>query len=484
MKKVSSNYLLNLIWNVLLMIVPIVTTPYISRVLGAENLGIYSYCLSFSTYFIIAGTLGIPTYARREIAFVRDKQNDLNSKFSEILILQIVALLISLIAYSIFFIFYQKYSFMFAICGLGIVAAIFDVSWLFAGMEEFKKIVIRGMIIKIISVASIFIFVKDEKDVYLYCLILMLANLIGNTWLFIFSFKYVKLVKVNCKSVTKHMKPALFLLLPNIVNTIYAVIDKTLLGTISNNMNEVGYYEQSQKIITLSLALVTSLGTILMPRFAALFAEKNIESVKSYLSKGIIVQLLISLPIAVGCYSIADSLVPWFFGSGFDKVILLIKIFSPTLVFMGISDLIGTQLFVATKREKILFVINLCTCLLNIILDCIFIREFASYGAAVGTLISELIRSIICIIINYNYIKNSSVLKSILCYIFSAFVMGIVLYLAQIKIFFKPTIINTFLLVIIGVVVYGVCIIALRNKFVHDIIRKIKKKIDCKKKIY
>ena len=481
---VSNNYILNLLVNVFSMLVPVITTPYISRALGSESIGIYSYCLSIETYFVVLGSLGIPTYAKREIASVRNDKNKLNRTFSELLIMQVVLIILSLALYIIFAIFINsKYRLMFSVCGLGIFAAIFDVSWLFLGVEDFKTIVRRSVVFKAICVALIFLFVKKPEDLYIYALSLMSANLLCNFWLIFSSKKIIKFQRPSFNSILKHFKPSLFLLLPSMVTTVYAVIDKTMLGMISKNMSEVGYYEQSQKIVTLSLTLITSLGAVLMPRLAALFSEGKKSEFNHYINKGISAICFVSLPLAVGCFIVSDNLVPWFYGPGFEKITILLKIFSPMLFFMGLSDLIGVQAFVALRKEKQLLIINIATTAINLILNAILIPHFLCVGAAFATLISELIKCVVFIVLGYRYIEILSLIKSLLKYSVIAIIMGISLFFIQSRYINSSSIINTIVLVIIGGLIYLLCLLILKDNWLNKcfevaikLTKKIKKK--------
>jgi len=473
--KIATNYLLNLCYNVLIIIVPLITTPYISRTVGAEGIGIYTYCLSFSTYFIVAGTIGIPLYGKRSIAFVKKDQAKLDTLFSELITLQIILLGLSLTLYVIFFLIYQKYIYMFMACGLGVIAALFDTSWLYVGLEEFRKIVFRGFIIKIISVISIFAFVKSRRDLYIYALSIMVANLIGNIWMFVDVGKYVHYDRPKLISCVKHFKPALILLLPNIINTIYSVIDRTLLGVLSSDISEVGYYEQSQKIITLSLTLVTSLGTILMPRLASLFSENKTSEIEAYVNKGIRIISFIALPLSFGLFAISDSLVPWFFGDGYEKVNVLIRIFSPVIFLLGVSDLIGTQYLIAIKKEKTLLFINCATCIVNILLDIILIPFMQSYGAAIATLISEIIKIIACFSATKIHIFNN--INYCCKYGMISFFMLIAIEFIYKNYLNASTILNTIVLVIGGIFIYFSIMIITKDTIIQMVVNVFQSKL-------
>lgn len=479
MKKVSQNYIFNLAYNILILLLPLITTPYISRTVGPEGLGIYSYCLSISTYFIIAGTLGIPVYAKREIAFAREDKQQRDRLFSDLLFMQIALLTLFLLLYLVVAIIIGKYFYMFLACGVGILAAIFDVSWFMAGLEEFKTIVGKNLIVKLASVFAIFIFVKNSEDLYVYCLCLMLANLAGNIWIFIQVLRRVKLAKPHLSKLTRYTKPAIILLLPSMVVSVQAVIDKTMLGALASNMAEVGFYEQSQKIVTLSMALITSLGAVLLPRFAALFHAGQGRELRQYVNKAVSAVCFIALPLCIGCVVISNNLIPWFYGNGYEKIVTLLKIFAPMLFFMGMGDLIGTQIFVAMERERELFRINLLCTGINILGNLFLIPAYQCYGAALATVVSEATKCTLFFIKGREYIDYGRFGKTFLKYAVAAIVMGLAVKAAEHVLLPESSMLNTLLTVAIGGCVYGGVLLCVKDEFMGyglSAAKKLKKK--------
>ena len=279
-KSVKKNYIYNLIYQILVMIIPLITTPYLSRVLGAENIGIYSYTLSITTYFILFGSLGVAMYGQREIAYVQDNKDKRSKTFYEIFIMRIITLFISLIIFYITFCIKGEYNVYYKILILEIIANAIDISWYFQGLEEFKKTVIRNTIVKLISVVCIFVLVKNNNDLNKYFAIYVLSNVIGNLSLWLYIPKYTSKVKLNELKVIRHLKPTIILFIPQVATQIYTVLDKTMIGAIIADKSEVGYYEQAQKIIKLLMTIATSLGTVMMPRIAATYSKGNKEKVR------------------------------------------------------------------------------------------------------------------------------------------------------------------------------------------------------------
>lgn len=279
-KSITKNYLYNLAYQILIIFLPLITTPYVSRVLGAENIGIYGYTLSIVTYFVLFGALGISMYAQREIAYVQDNIKERSKIFWEINILRFITMSISIILYYIFFVNGSRYQFYYFILILELISNCFEISWFFQGLEEFKRIVLRNIIVKLISFACIILFVKTKNDLSIYLFIYVSSNLLGNLSLWLYMPKYLEKVKIKELNIIKHLKPTLWLFIPQIAIQIYTVLDKTMIGNIIENKSEVGYYEQAQKIIKLCLTIVTSLGTVMVPRMANTFAIRRQAKIK------------------------------------------------------------------------------------------------------------------------------------------------------------------------------------------------------------
>lgn len=284
-KNIAKNYIYNLIYQILAIIIPLITTPYLSRILGAENIGIYSFTLSITTYYILFGSLGVAMYGQREIAYVQDNIDKRSKTFYEIFIMKAITLLLSLFVFYFTFCLNGEYSIYYKILMLEIIANIVDISWYFQGIEEFKKTVLRNIIVKLISVACIFLFVKNQSDLNIYFVIYVLSTFLGNITLWFYLPQHLKKIKFRELKIKKHIKPALMLFIPQIATQIYTVLDKTMIGAIISDKSEVGYYEQTQKIIKLLLTLATSLGVVMMPRIASTYAKKDMKKVKEYMNK-------------------------------------------------------------------------------------------------------------------------------------------------------------------------------------------------------
>ena len=274
-KSVVRNYMYNLIYQVLILILPLVTTPYLSRVLGPEGVGIYGYTYSIVTYFVLFGSLGIALYGQREIAYVQNNVSKRKKVFFELVIFRFITLIISVLVYCLVFVRGQKYHQYYLILLIELIASGFDISWFFQGIEEFKKTVFRNILVRIISVSLVFIIVKTRGDLWKYILIYSVADFLGNLILWLYLPKYIRGEKVGKLNLKVHFVPLLMLFIPQITAKLYNLLDTTMLGAIVSNKKETGYYEQSQKVIRLLITVVTSLGVVMVPRVASIYASRR-----------------------------------------------------------------------------------------------------------------------------------------------------------------------------------------------------------------
>lgn len=473
-KSITQNYIYNLAYQIIVLILPLITTPYISRVLGAENIGIYSYTLSISTYFVLFGTLGTAIYGQRQIAYEQGKTGKYSKTFWEIVILRYIAMIISMGIFYFTFVRGKQYQMYYKILLLELLANCFDVSWFFQGLEEFKKVVKRNVIVKLVSIICIFTFVKSQNDLAKYYFIYVLSILIGNLSIWIYLPKYLEKINIKQIKVLQHIKPTIILFLPQIAVQIYTVLDKTMIGTIVLNKTEVGYYEQSQKIVKVLLTVVTALGTVMLPRIANTFINGEKEKMKNYMNKSFSFIFLLSFPMIFGVIAVADSFVPVFFGAGYDKVSKLMAIISPIILLIGMSGTIGTQYLLPTKRQKEYSISVIAGAIVNFTMNLCLIGKFGATGASIATVIAEFIVTSIQIFFIRKEFNVKDIIKMSLNYLISSFIMFLIC--VTVDKFISNDVYSVIIQICIGVFVYGVCLLILKDKLVLEILNKVKRK--------
>ena len=477
-QSVKKNYIYNLIYQILAIFLPIITTPYIARTLGAEGNGIYSYTISIVTYFILFGTLGTNLYGQREIAYVQNDKEKRSKVFFEILILRLISMSISMILFYFIFARSGEYSIYYKILLLEMLANCLDITWFFQGLEDFKKIVIRNLIIKIISILSIFIFVKDNNDIDTYILIHCLSILFGNLIIWLETRKYI--IKPNKINIAKHIKPMLTLFIPQVAIQVYVVLDKTMIGAITNSMDEVGYYEQAQKIIRILLTVITSLSTVMMPRIAKNFADKDFDKIKYYMNQTFKFIYMLSLPLTFGIIAVSNNFVPLFFGEGYDKVPLIMIILSFIVIFISISGAIGNQFLLSTKRQKQYTISVIAGAVTNFILNLILIYYFKSYGAAIATLIAEFT----VMLIQFIFVRKDIDIKENLLSAKNYLISSIIMFISCIIIdkLISDNLTCIFIQVMAGMIIYFAILLILKDRFLIELLEQLLSKLKIKKK--
>lgn len=470
-KSVKKNYLYNLSYQILTIILPIITTPYLARVLGSNGTGIYSYTISIVTYFILFGSLGIALYGQREIAYVQNNEKKKNRIFTELVFLRLITMFIAAIIFFFTFGIKGEYSLYYKILLFEMLANAIDISWLYQGLEEFKKIVLRNFIVKIVSIICIFIFVKSPTDVWKYVAIYALTTLFGNVSLW---FKLKNYAKFDFEgfSLKKHIKPMLLLFIPQVAIQIYTVLDKTMLGSILNDMNEVGYYEQAQKIVKILLTIISSLGTVMLPRIAKCYAEGKTKEINEYLKKSFNFLFFLSFPMMFGIIAVSSNFVPLFFGKGYDSVVPILSIMSILMLLIGMSNITGNQYLLPTKKQgqyTASVIIGACA---NFILNLLLIPNLKSIGASIATIIAEMLVTGS----QLYFVRKNLDLKSYFKVGFKYLVTGIVMLFTclGINIFIKSNIIGILVQGICGMIVYFGILYIIKDEFFLSCINNVK----------
>ena len=473
-KKVIKNYLYNLGYQVLIILLPLVTTPYVSRVLGAKGIGTYGYTNSITQYFILFGCFGLNLYGQREIAYYQNDIQKRSKVFFELLLLRIITVSISIILYYFSFCQNPTYGYIFSIQIIDVVASMFDISWLYQGMEDFKKIVLRNTLVKICGLIIIFMFVKSPADLPIYVLSYSATLLLGNLSMWMYLPKFVKKVNLKYLDIQKHLRPTIVLFLPQIATSIYTMLDKTMIGALTNNTAEVGYYEQSQKIIRMAMTIATSLGTVMLPRVANLFKEGKLDEVKESMYTSFQFISFLTFPLCFGLIGISKGFVPWFFGEGYGKVVYNMMIISPIIIIIGYSNVIGTQFLLPTGRQKE-YTLSVCTgTVVNLCCNFLLIPMLLSYGAAIATVIAELSVTLVQVIATRSTFSYRYIFKLVYKYIIAAVLMLVVLlFLSNIM---PVGILYTVIQMTAGCFVYFIVLIVLKDSSIYTVINKIKRR--------
>lgn len=473
-KSLKVNFLYNISYQLLAILVPIITTPYIARILQADGIGIYSYTLSIVTYFGLIGTLGVNSYGQLKIAANRDNKCKISKLFWEIFLARLLTMCISGVIYFIFICLTPRYKEVYLILYMVLLSQVLDISWLFQGLEEFKKTVTRNFIVKITSTVLIFLLVKKKADIYIYILIVHGSVLIGNLTLWTYVKEFIGCVKLKELKIIHHWKNSIVYFIPTIATSIYTVLDKSMIGTITGSVVENGYYDQAYKIESILLAVVTSLGTVTLPRLTYLFKGKNINKAKEIMNVTLNYILILTMPMMFGLIAISENLIPIFLGNGYEKSIVLLKIFSILLVVIGLDDAIGRQCLMATGRQKYFNRCVIIGAIVNLLINLILIPKMGSVGAAIASVCAEI--SILSGFVYYSkdLINIKEIFKSFVKYFIISLLMYIVISLISHVMYFE-NLISMILKIFIGVIFYILILFFCKDSFFIEFFRKYKK---------
>lgn len=393
-KKLVKNYIYNTLYQILVLLTPLITTPYVSRVLGVTNIGIYQYAQSIASYFVLIGAVGTTLYGQKEIAYLQDKPRERTTAFWEIEIFRLCSTLICSVIYYFVFCIQGIYSQIYLILILEVIATAFDITWLYMGMENFKLTVIRNTIIKLSGVACVFLFVKKPEDLSIYTICLTAPIFLGNISLWFSLKKYLVKLKLSINElfigIKNRLKPIFILFLPQVAMDVYLLLDKTMIGIFGSSIDQVGFYGQAQKLVKIVLMIITSLGTVMLPTMSAFFARGDKEGIIKNVKTAFRFIYMISFPLLFGLCAISSRFVPLFFGAGYDPVINLIIIISPILVIIATSNVLGKQFLLPTNQQTAFTRSIFVGAGVNFVLNIVFIHFWDAIGASIATVIAEL----------------------------------------------------------------------------------------------
>lgn len=467
---VKKNYLYNLLYQMTSVLLPVLTIPYVSRVLSADGIGINTVTYANTQYFILLGSLGISIYATKKIATIREKKDKLKKTFWEIFSIQFTGCILAYMVFALTLGQSHKYGVFYMLQGFYILAAAVDISWYFLGIENFKNASLRSFFAKIISVILIFIFVKTRDDLWKYILINAGTMFVGQLIMWFYVGKdMLKVKEIGKLKIAMHIMPILALFVPQIATQVYTVLDKTMIDLFKGAV-EAGYYDQSQKIVRILLSVVTSLGIVMLPRIANLFSKDDLNEVKKSLRKAFVVISFLSIPITFGLIGISDKFVPILFGNEFLSVIPLTKISPVLVIIIGLGNVFGTQYLLAIGKNKE-YTASVCIgALVNFCFNLLLIPRFAAMGAVIATVSAELSIALIQfwfarVVFDFTWIKET----------YKYWVSGI-LMLAIVRLIGNVTPISILFLVLqiaVGSLVYFISLIILRDKFLFEAIENV-----------
>lgn len=423
MKETNKNFMYNIAYQIFIFIIPLISTPYISRTLGVENVGIYSYTYSIVYYFMLCGLIGINNYGSRKIAQSSDNKEKMSENFINIYCLQFILTSIMLVIYYIFIFFIYRYNIkIMLIQSIFLLSVLLDINWFFFGIEKFKITISRNIIIKLLSLILTFIFVRNNNDLWKYTLLMSGSTLVSQAYLWLYIKKFINFSKLSLKKVMSNLKPCLILFIPIISYSIYRIMDKTMIGMFSNTI-ELGNYESAEKIINIPISFITALGTVMLPHMS----KTNDEEFKRKIMDTFRLTFFFIVPMCFGIFLISSDFSTIFFGSEFKITGNIIKLLVPTVVFNSVANVIRTSYLIPKEKDKIYVYSTIIGAVINLVFNLIFIRRFGAYGACIGTIIAEFAVMFYQIIYTRKFIEYKKVIKIFMEYVYKSIVMSFII---------------------------------------------------------
>lgn len=475
MAGVKKNFAYQSIYQITTIILPLVTSPYVARVLGAEGIGIYSYTYAVAYYFSLVALLGISNHGNRVIAGVRDNVLQLKETFSNLLIVHcIIAGIATAAYYGYFFLYIKEDRLCAAIQGIWVLSSLFDVSWLFFGLEKFKLTVIRSTAIKILTTICVFAFVRSSVDVWKYCMIMAGGTLISQLVLWPFVGQYFDISLVCWKKAQKHIKPLLILFIPAIAVSLYKYMDKIMLG-IMTTKNQVGFYENAERAINIPISVIGAFGTVMLPKMSNLVARDDEKETKRYIMLSMEFVMCLTIAMAFGMAAVAHDFSVLFWGKEFIECGLLIEILAISIVFVAFANILRMQYLIPKKMDTVYIVSVFTGAIVNLIINGLLIGRFEAVGAAIGTVAAEFS---VCAVQAF-FLRNELPIEKYIKKVIPFLGIGTVMYVALIGVqkFEIPLIIGVPLQVLLGGLLYcGCCYVFFKktgNEYFYSAVEKV-----------
>ena len=389
MNSIGKNFLYNAAYQILLILLPLITTPYISRILGADGIGTYSYTYTIANYFMLLAMLGVKNYGNRSIAAVREDRLRLSSTFWQIYGLQFWCALAALVLYfGYVLLFEREYTLIALVQGIYVLSGLLDISWFFFGMEAFKITVLRNIAIRLINLVCIFLLVRTREDLWKYTLIMTLGALVSQGYLWFYLRRFVDWCRPKVREMARHMRAELLLFIPVIAVSLYKMMDKVMLGQMSA-ITQVGYYESVEKIINIPLGVITALGTVMLPRMSNLVAKGKRKESRQYIYHSMLFAVFLASAMCFGMIGIARDLVPIFLGDAYLPCIPLLQAMAPTVLFIAWANVIRTQYLIPNKMDWSYIVSVMIGAGVNLVINGLLIPRLDAMGAVIGTICAE-----------------------------------------------------------------------------------------------
>ena len=444
-------------------LIPIITTPYLARTLGADAIGTNSYVAANVSYFLLFAVLGTTIYGQRQIATVKDDAYQLSVSFKEIIIFRLVTTFCSFVGFLVLLQFRIEYKKLYFIYILSFLNVIVDISWFYKGIENFKKVTLRSFFVRFLHTVFIFAFINQPEDLWLYVLSSACCTILGNGSMWIgLKGRLVKTSQVHPFKNTKHI---LLLFFPTIASQVYILLDRSMMGWINGSTYQIGCYEEAEKLIRIAISIIESTSMVMLSRIAFLYKEDKRADAIAYVYKAYRFAIMLALPMVFGLLAIINRLVPIFWGVGFDYVFKVMPILCIMLPITSISSVTGYSLLIPIGKQNVYTIAISCTAVTNIFLNIFFISFMGGVGAAIASVLSEIVGMSIQLI--WCNKKQLIRISKIFAYSWKYLLASVIMYVL-IKLCFANldnNVVSLLFLIALGTVVYSLLLFIFHDTF-------------------
>lgn len=465
-KSVERNAVLNSVKTILILIFPLITFPYISRILQVENLGRINYVKSIVDYFVLFATLGIQTYGIREGASVRNDKVRFQKLYSQLFTFILITTFLSLVG--LFFVvrYFERlrpYAILFLIFSITIILSCIGNEWVCSAYEDYTYITVRTIAVQLISFALIFILIHKKEDYYRYAVILTFSSAGSNIFNFIYNKKYVKHKLTKSIELKKHLKPLLVLFASSLAITIYISSDTIILGLLAGDYY-TGIYAVVSKIYVVLKNIISSIVVVFVPRLSYYYKNNLYSEYRGLLSRLLKIIIIIILPMSTGIIMLSKEIILLISGVSYIEAALSLKILAISLIFIAASWILSQCILIPIGLEKNVLYTTVGTAVLNVILNCLWIGRWKQNAAASTTLISEAIVTLSYFIMVKNKLSLISLVKTIKHTICAC--MVIIILVSGLKLIINNSIILLLVSVVSSIIAYFISLLMMKEEII------------------
>ena len=478
-QSIKKNYFFNLISTLAGILFPLVTFPYASRIMEADGIGQVGFYNSIINYISLFTSLGIPIYAIREIARVRDNEEEMNKTVVEIVLLHSFLTFIGYIIVAVLCATVEKIAInipMFLVLSSAIFFNAIGCEWFYKGIEDFEYITIRGLVVRIVSTISLFVFVHTKADLIIYAGLTVFGTIGNNIFNFLRLRKHISISRLRLQDlyISRHLIPAFRIFALNLVISLYVNLDTVMIGFFKDNTS-VGYYEGATKLTKLLLGVVQALQTAMIPRFSYLAKPETMKEFDALCQKVVDFVVTISIPFAIGLYVLSPTLIHLFCGPSYEPAVLTLEIISPIIILISLSGIPCFQILYPLGHENIAIWSTITGALINLMICIILIPIYSYNGAAIATVVGEMTVTITMFLYGYKYINVKYFSVHYLNCIIGSFLVFVCIM--PIRIVNLGNWMSIFIIPFVGSIVYCFYLYVRKDSFCMYVIELINNKI-------